>query len=34
MAVIESKGNPKMTLDEIFDLCDDVMREEFGSQLI
>ena len=34
MAVIESKGNPKMTLDEVFDLCDDVLREEFGSQLI
>lgn len=33
MAQIESKGNPAMTLDEVFDLCDKVLKETFKDEI-
>lgn len=34
MAVIEEKGNPKMSLDEVYELCGSVLYDEFKEELI
>ncbi len=33
MAQIESEGNPEMTLDDVFELCDKVLKETFKNEL-
>jgi hypothetical protein len=34
MAIIEEKGNPKMSLDEVYELCDSVLYEKYKDELI
>lgn len=34
MAIIEEKGNPKMTLDEVYELCDSVLYDKYKDELI
>lgn len=34
MAKIESEGNPEMTLDEVFELSDNVLKDTYGDELV
>ncbi len=34
MARIESEGNPEMTLDEVFELSDNVLKDTYGDELV